>query len=67
VFFFVGFLDDPSDELFGFLSGFWKQLEGDHVEHLNGLVELSVHFFEVHHPKYHETQARQYHINIQHY
>jgi hypothetical protein len=67
VFFLVGLLDDPSDELFGFLSRFWKQLEGNHVQHLNGLIELGVNFFEVHHPKYHETQAGQYDIDIQHY
>lgn len=38
VFFLISLLNDPGDELFGFLSGLGQQFKRNHVEHLNRLV-----------------------------
>ncbi len=66
MFFLVRLLDNPGDELFGLLSGFGKQFERNHVEHLDGLIELCVHPFEVHHPKHCKAQACQYYVDVEH-
>jgi hypothetical protein len=38
----IGLSDNPSNEKFGLLPRLRQQLEWDHVQHLDGLVELCV-------------------------
>ena len=51
----IGFLDDPSDKNFSLFSRFGQQFEGDHVQHLDGLVDFCVKFAEVVEPKEEEA------------
>lgn len=63
---FVRFLYDPRNELFCFLSRLWKQFEWNHIQHLNCLIQLSIHFLKVHHPKHQKCQSRQDDVHIKH-
>lgn len=38
----IGLTNNPSNEHFGLFPRFWKQLERNHVQHLDRLVQLSV-------------------------
>lgn len=47
----IGLPNDPSNEQFGLLPRLGQQLEGNHIEHLNGLVEFCVQLAKVVQPK----------------
>lgn len=63
---FVRFLYDPRNELFCFLPRLWKQFKWNHIQHLNCLVQLGIHFLKVHHPKHQKCQSCQNDVNIEH-
>lgn len=61
----VGLANDPSDEQLGLLPWLRQQLEGNHVEHLNGLVEFNVEFAQVVQPEEQEANDGEDYEDIQ--
>lgn len=47
----VGLLDDPVEEVGDVLASFGQHANGDHVEHLYGLVEPQIEPLEIHNPE----------------
>ena len=47
----IGLPDDPSNEHLGLLPRLRQQLERNHIEHLNGLVEFGVQLAQIVQPK----------------
>jgi hypothetical protein len=66
LFFLIGLIDEPVEEIPGIFSIFGQHFHGDHVEHLNGLVHFGVLILQVNHPQRHITQNCQRDIEISH-
>lgn len=54
----VGLSNDPRDEQLGLFPGLGQQLEGDHIEHLYGLVEGGIEGAQVVEPHQQEEDDR---------
>jgi hypothetical protein len=64
LFFLIGLIDEPVEEIPGIFSIFGQHFHGDHVEHLNGLVHFGVLILQINHPQRHITQNSQGHIEV---
>lgn len=58
----VGLADDPSEEIADISPAFGEHADGDHVEHLNGLVEFDVESSQVEQPKQKKAECREHEI-----
>jgi hypothetical protein len=62
---FVGLADDPGYKDLGLLPGFRQQLEWNHVEHLDGLIQLGVELPQVIEPKDEKEEYRNNDVYVQ--
>lgn len=61
----VGLSNDPRDEQFGLFPGLGQQFEGDHIEHLYGLVEGGIEGSQVVEPHQQEEDNRDYDEDVE--
>lgn len=63
---FIGFLDDPGNKDFGLFPWLRQQFKGNHIQHLDSLVDLLVQSSQIVQPEEEEAEDRNDDEDIEH-